>query len=55
VWGLSVSFLAGVIVSLATPPPDPTRVSLMFDIQPPDAPAPATLDLHPELHARLDS
>ena len=55
VWGLSASLLAGVVVSLVTPPPDPTRVSLMFDVQPPDAPAPATLDLHPELHARLES
>ena len=25
------------------------RVSLLFDLQPSDAPAPATLDLHPEL------
>ena len=30
-------------------PPDPARVALLFDLQPPDAPAPATLDLHPEL------
>jgi sodium/pantothenate symporter len=47
VWGIAASFLAGVIVSLVTPPPDPKRVSLLFDAQPPDAPAPATLDLHP--------
>ena len=55
VWGLSASLAAGVVVSLATPPPDPTRVSLMFDEQPPGAPAPATIDLHPELRAGLDS
>ena len=48
VWGLSSSLLAGVIVSLLSPPPDPARVALLFDAQPPDAPAPATLDLHPE-------
>ena len=54
VWGLSASLAAGVLVSLATPPPDPTRVSLMFDEQPPSAPAPATIDLHPELRAGLD-
>jgi sodium/pantothenate symporter len=47
VWGISTSFLAGVIVSLITPPPDPRRVALLFDVQPPGAPAPATLDLHP--------
>ena len=53
VWGLTSSFLAGVIVSLLTPPPDAARVSLLFDLQPPDAPAPATLDLHPELHGQI--
>ena len=53
VWGLSSSFLAGVVVSLMTPPPNSARVSLLFDLQPPNAPAPATLDLHPELHDRI--
>jgi Na+/proline symporter len=47
VWGLSASFVAGLVVTLLTPPPDPTRVSLLFDAQPRGAPAPATLDLHP--------
>jgi SSS family solute:Na+ symporter/sodium/pantothenate symporter len=50
VWGLGVSLVAGVTVSLLTAPPDPDRVALLFNAQPPDAPAPATLDLHPELH-----
>jgi SSS family solute:Na+ symporter/sodium/pantothenate symporter len=49
VWGLLSSLAAGVFVSLITPPPDPRRVSLLFDVQPADAPAPATLDLHPEI------
>ena len=53
VWGLLASLTAGIVVSLITPPPDPTRVALLFDLQPPDAPAPATLDLHPELGARV--
>lgn len=48
VWGLLASLAAGVVVSLLTPPPDPKRVALLFDVQPPDAPAPATLDLHRE-------
>ncbi|MFO0958131.1 MAG: sodium transporter [Isosphaeraceae bacterium] len=48
VWGISASILAGVVVSLFTRPPDAARVSLLFDLQPPDAPAPATLELHPE-------
>jgi SSS family solute:Na+ symporter/sodium/pantothenate symporter len=48
VWGLSASLLAGVVGSLLSSPPDPARVSLLFDAQPPDAPAPATLELHPE-------
>jgi SSS family solute:Na+ symporter/sodium/pantothenate symporter len=52
VWGLAVSLVTGVVVSLLTPPPDPARVALLFDAQPPDAPAPATLDLHPGLHGR---
>ena len=50
VWGLSASMLAGVVVSLATPRPDPERVALLFDLQPYDAPAPATLDLHAHHH-----
>ena len=49
VWGLLASLVAGIVGSLASPPPDPDRVSLLFDVQPPDAPAPATHDLHPEL------
>jgi sodium/pantothenate symporter len=48
VWGLSASFVVAVVVSLLTRPPDPRRVSLLFDVQSPDAPAPATLDLHPD-------
>lgn len=55
VWGLLASLTAGVVVSLITPHPDPARVSLLFDFQPPDAPAPATLDLHPELHDQIES
>ncbi len=53
IWGLLSSFIAGVIGSLVTPPPDPARVSLLFDAQPPSAPAPATLDLHPELESDI--
>ena len=49
IWGLSSSLLAGIIGSLVTPPPNPERVALLFDQQPANAPAPATLDLHPEL------
>jgi sodium/pantothenate symporter len=49
VWGLSTSLAAGLAVSLLSRPPDPLRVALLFDAQPPGAPAPATLDLHPEL------
>lgn len=49
IWGLSASLLAGVVGSLITAPPEPSRVALLFDLQPPDAPAPATLELHPEL------
>jgi SSS family solute:Na+ symporter/sodium/pantothenate symporter len=51
VWGLTASLIAGIVGSLATLPPDPKRVSLLFDVQPPSAPAPATLDLHHELSA----
>ncbi len=47
VWGLLSSLTAGIVVSLATTPPDPRRVALLFDLQPPDAPAPATLDHGP--------
>jgi SSS family solute:Na+ symporter/sodium/pantothenate symporter len=49
VWGLLASGLAGIGVSLLTRPPEPARVSLLFDEQPPDAPAPATVELHPEV------
>jgi SSS family solute:Na+ symporter/sodium/pantothenate symporter len=49
VWGLSTSLLAGILVNLVTKPPDPARVALLFDVQKPTAPAPATLDLHPEI------
>ncbi len=49
VWGLLASLIAGIVGSLLSRPPDPARVALLFDLQPPDAPAPATLDLHPEL------
>ncbi len=48
VWGLAASLASGVIVSLFTPPPDHARVSLLFDLQPPDAVAPATAAIHPE-------
>jgi SSS family solute:Na+ symporter/sodium/pantothenate symporter len=48
VWGLLSSLTIGVVVSLLTSPPDPGRVALLFDEQPPDAPAPATLELHPD-------
>lgn len=48
VWGLTSSLVAGVVGSLISAPADPARVSLLFDLQPPDAPAPATVDLHPE-------
>jgi SSS family solute:Na+ symporter/sodium/pantothenate symporter len=34
IWGLSSSLTAGLLVSLVTPPPDPARVSLLFDAQP---------------------
>jgi len=49
IWGLSSSLLAGIVGSLLSPPPPEERVALLFDAQPPDAPAPATLDLHPEV------
>jgi len=48
VWGMTSSLVSGILVSLLSPPPDPARVSLLFDAQPPGAPAPATLDSHPE-------
>lgn len=47
VWGLLASLACGVVVSLVTAPPDPRRISLLFDAVPADAPAPATLDLSP--------
>lgn len=39
VWGLSGSLIAGVVVSLLTPPPDPKRVAFLFDAIPTDDPA----------------
>lgn len=54
VWGLGSSLLAGVIGSLVSAAPDPVRVALLFDEQPPGAPAPATLDLHPELGQAIE-
>jgi SSS family solute:Na+ symporter/sodium/pantothenate symporter len=48
VWGLTASLVAGVVVSLMTRPPDHARVALLFDLQPPDAVAPATAAIHPE-------
>lgn len=48
VWGLTASLAAGVVVSLATRPTDRARVSLLFDLQPPDSVAPATAIIHPE-------
>jgi sodium/pantothenate symporter len=53
VWGLGSSLLAGLVVSLLSRPPDPARVSLLFDLVPADSPAPATLEIHPELGAGL--
>ena len=46
VWGLLSSLVVGVLVSLITTPPDASRVALLFDVQTPDTPAPASLDLH---------
>lgn len=54
VWGILASFLAGITVSLLTRPPDPARLSLLFDAQPKNAPAPATVALHPELAPNAD-
>ncbi len=53
VWAILGSIVAGVLGSLASRPPDAARVSLLFDKQPPNAPAPATLDLHPERAAEV--
>jgi SSS family solute:Na+ symporter/sodium/pantothenate symporter len=53
IWGLGSSLLAGLAVSLLTRPPAAARVALLFDAQPPDAPAPATVALHPELGRNL--
>ncbi|WP_406700649.1 sodium transporter [Singulisphaera sp. Ch08] len=47
IWGLSSSLAAGLIGSWLSPPPPEERVALLFDAQPANAPAPATLDLHP--------
>jgi sodium/pantothenate symporter len=52
-WAPSASLVAGILVSLVTRPPDARRVALLFDEQPKDAPAPATLELHPELGASI--
>ena len=49
VWSLLASAVVGYLVSLFTNPPDPARISLLFDPQPDSAPAPATVALHPEL------
>ncbi|MDB5353329.1 MAG: Na+/panthothenate symporter [Planctomycetota bacterium] len=38
VWGLGISLIAGVLVSLWTRPPDPRRVSALFDLEPAVAP-----------------
>jgi SSS family solute:Na+ symporter/sodium/pantothenate symporter len=53
VWGLGSSLAAGVGVSLLSRPPAAARVALLFDAQPPDAPAQATVALHPELGRAL--
>lgn len=53
VWGLTASLTAGLVGSVLTRPPDAVRVALLFDLQPPDAPAPATVDLHRELHRKI--
>ncbi len=47
VWALIASAVAGILVSLVTTPPDAERIALLFDPQPDNAPAPATLALHP--------
>jgi SSS family solute:Na+ symporter/sodium/pantothenate symporter len=54
VWALSASLVAGLIGSLLSRPPDPVRVSLLFDAQPPDAPAPATVELHPAMRSSIE-
>ncbi len=53
IWSLIASLVAGVVGSLMSPPPKPERVALFFSVQPPDAPAPATLDMHPELGTKV--
>jgi SSS family solute:Na+ symporter/sodium/pantothenate symporter len=45
VWGIVVSFALGIVVSLLTRPPSSERLALLFDAQPPSAPAPASLAL----------
>ncbi len=45
IWSMIASLTAGVVGSLLSNPPDPRRVALLFDVQPKDAPAPASLDL----------
>jgi SSS family solute:Na+ symporter/sodium/pantothenate symporter len=55
VWGIAASFLFGILGTYLSARPDPRRVSLLFDVQPKDAPAPATLDLHPDLGRSIES
>ena len=31
VWGLTASLVVGIVYSLITPPPDPTRVARLFN------------------------
>ena len=52
-FGRKAVLVVAVLVSLVTRPPDEARVSRLFDLQPPDAPAPATVDLHPELAPKV--
>lgn len=52
IWSLMASLLGGILGTTLSAPPNPRRVALFFDVQPPDAPAPATLDLHPDLAAK---
>lgn len=46
VWGLSCSFLVGIVVSCLTRPPDASRVALLFDAQPaaPSVPSNASIE-----------
>jgi hypothetical protein len=40
VWGVLASGIAGIGVSLLTAPPEPERISQLFDAQPPAATSP---------------